>query len=476
MNHHRSFAVICGLSFWMIVHQSFRKYGSFKVGVDSTESLLFDRAEEFNALSEGIPFRETTWLRPWFKHLGKSQTTCFITVIDDDDRIRGVLPLERFGSRGWQWVGAGLCTDHTSVITREADREPVTRCIGEFLLKNVADPELGWDRLHFDGVVAGDPGMDLLLQQLGDANNIRLQSRTNVWFRSCTEGWESYLQGASRRQRRRHRTALRLLEETELPLEVRFAEDASSVAHYVSELIRLHQKHWRSQGQPGSYSKPGTRDFIQESTLEALERGRLLMPALFRTDPDTGEERIIAVQIHFVGDDQRMYCYSVGMDYDYADIKPGNLLNSFLLRMAHDGMHPGIDLMRGDEEYKKRMSADPVPLLIADVFAPTLCGQLDRLGHDFSLRVKQFYRQRRGRPLAHQLQHDEAFAKGYQAFLPNHAKGNSQINDPAANKAGITSDIGSHDESSSSEEPIDEGPILLPFGNFLADPVHPLSP
>lgn len=461
MNHHRCFAETRGLSFWMIIQSTFRKYGNFHVGAGSAESLLFDRADEFDALSEGIPFRETTWIRPWFKHLGKSKTTCFITVIDDADRIRGVLPLKRYGSRGWQTIGTDLCTDHTSVITTDGDREAVVQCIGAFLLKNVADPDLGWDRLHFDGIVAGDPGMDLLLQQFGDANNIRLQSRMHVWFRSCSEDWESYLQGASRRQRHRHRATLRLLEQTEFPLEVRFAEDETTVTQYVTELIRLHQKHWRSQGHPGSYSKPGTREFIQEAALEALSRGRLLMPALFRINPDTGEETIIAVQIHFIGDDQRLYCYSVGMDYDHADIKPGNLLNTFLLRMAHDGTSPGIDLMRGDEEYKKRMSADPVPLLIVDVFAPTLCGRLDRFGHDLNLRVKQLYRQRRGRPLTHRFQHDEAFAEGYRAFLPNPANDHSRLKESVINDSVIK-------DPSPREDQLDEGPILLPFASFVA--------
>lgn len=451
----------------MINQSSLLKYGQFHVSVETAESLLFDRADEFDALSEGIPFRETTWIRPWFKHLGKSKTTRLITVIDDEDRIRGVLPLERFGSRGWQTIGAELCADHISIITRDIDRDPVTRCIGEFLLKNVADPDLGWDRLRFDGVVAGDPGMDLLLKQLGDADNVRLQSRMNIWFRASTGDWESYLQMASRRQRHRYRASLRALEQTDLPLEVRIAEDETTVTKYVTELIRLHQKHWQSQGQPGSYSKSRTREFIQDAAIEAFRRGRLLLPALIQINPDTGEEIIIAVQIHFVGDDRRMYCYSVGMDYDYATIKPGNLLNTFLLRMAHDGAHPGIDLMRGDEEYKKRLSADPVPLLIVDVFAPTLCGRLDRFGHDFSLRVKQLYRQQRGRPTAYEFQHDEAFSAGYRSFLPTAVEAILKISDAA--RAEELPNESQLCESQLGEGQICEGPILLPFGKFVAD-------
>jgi hypothetical protein len=169
---------------------------------------------------------------------------------------------------------------------------------------------------------------------------------------------------------------------------------------------------------------------------------------MFRIDPTSGEEVMIAVQLHFLGNDQRLYCYSVAVNYEYAELTPGNLLNAYMLRMAHDGPHTGIDLLRGDEEYKKRMGADPVPLLDVDVFAPTRRGRLEQIRFDWLLQAKQHCRRQLGRPLARAFELDEAFAEDYRKFLP------------------VTAEATVDDDPSSMEELIDEDPILLSFSHF----------
>lgn len=386
--------------------------------VQSGQSLLVDRPEIWDSLSGGVPFRQTVWMKPWWEQFGREHLTCFITVVDRDDQIRGILPLQRYGRRGWQSVAAGLCTDYVSVLARQDDLDWVTTEIADFLIEHARHPELGWDQLHCEGVVAGDPGTASLVRHLRPKSNVRIESRMNVWYKSCEDDWETYLQNKSRKQRHRLRSMLRIFEQSEKTVEVRFANDPASVTNYLNCLIELHQRHWVENGQTGSFATRQSKTFIHDAAMKAFARCRLCLPVLFRLDPQTGQESIIAAQLHFIGDDDRLYCYSTGVNYDHSDLSPGTLLNMFLIRFAHDGDYVGIDLMRGDEDYKSRLGAEPLPLLSLDLFAPTVRGQIRRIAHDGLFRIKQFYRRRRQRETATEFSFEDAFAECYRERHP----------------------------------------------------------
>ncbi|TWT91363.1 GNAT family N-acetyltransferase [Neorhodopirellula pilleata] len=413
----------------------------------SAESLLNDRADEWDRLAGGVPFRQSMWLRPLWQRLGHSKQSCFLTVRDGDGRIRGILPLERFGSRGWQTIGSAPCTDHVSVLCRQSDRHIVIESLATFLITQVHDRELGWDCLHFEGVIGGDPAISELLSALDrQCAYVRIGSRMSVWFRSTDETWQDFISQCSRKHRHRLRQLLRQLESVDDGMRVTFPADETELAKYVNELIRLHQVHWQSQAEPGSYAADEMIHFIHDVALNAFRQERLFLPVLIRADPATGLDDVLAVQLHLIGDDGRLYCYSTGVNYEYSDRKPGNTLNAFVLRYAHENNFAGIDFMRGDEEYKSRIQAEPTPLLNIDVFAPTRIGRLKLSGHDISLCIKQSYRQLRNRPLNTVFGIDDAFDSRFRSTLPLHI-------DPI-------------ELNHKAESLCDDAPVIYPIGEY----------
>lgn len=422
-----------------------------RVLVQSPESLLNDQADAWDRLSGGVPFRRTMWLRPLWTHFGDSDRSCFLTVVDEDEQIRGLLPLERFGNRGWQTIGGFQCTDYVSLLCQESDRAAVADAIADFLVSRSKDPDVGWDRLHFEGVVAGDPAMACLIEKLeARLGSTRIESRMSVWYRACEDSWDQFLKNHSRKYRHRMRAMVRQFESTDDPIRVNFPQDQSTVTACLNELIRLHQAHWLSSGETGSFAAEGMIEFIHESALSALREGRLFFPVMTRTNPITKAESIVAAQLHFIGDDGRLYCYTTGVNYEHGDLTPGKLLNAYILHHLHernsaegpvsfDGRHPadeahpadevhpinrdrlkGVDFLRGDEEYKQRIYAQSAPLLTVDAFAPTLRGRVACLGHDWLQSAKQRYRRLRKRPPCDTFSTSEAFDSGYLRFLPEH--------------------------------------------------------
>lgn len=419
---------------------------------------LFTPSAQWNALAGGIPFRETSWLQSWWNQFSSHGDFLFITVLDENDAICGILPLQRRGARGWQTIAGGaICTDHVSLMVRPENRESVAEAIVDFLIENAIDPQVGWDRLLLEGSAAGDPAMQVLIEELQRrGSTIRLTTRTNLWFVPCRDDWETHLLSCSRRTRRRFRAFLKRIGDSgrvgaPAELHVRMPENEAEVIEAIEKLIELHQRRWQSQGQPGSYADPAMKEFVLAAAIDAFHRDRLLLPMLVRWGEKTQTEQIIAVQLYFVGGDQRLYCYSTGMDYDHAALSPGSLLNAFVLKYAHDNGCPGIDFMRGDEEYKKRLGGESIPILCAEVFAPTLRGHAQTRIHDGLFHAKQFVRQRRGRRLVQSLSLNEAFDPKFRAFLPTDNEPPEQQDDAAE-----------HDED-------DDLPVILPISIAMSN-------
>ncbi|SMP70656.1 Acetyltransferase involved in cellulose biosynthesis, CelD/BcsL family [Neorhodopirellula lusitana] len=456
---------------------------AYRAFVSAPEDLLLQNTDLWDGLSGGVPFRQTTWLRAWWNQYGKDQATCFITVVDQEDRVCGILPLCRLGRRGWTLIAAGhACSDHVSILSREDDQDGVAEALARFLVDHATDSELGWNRLAFDGVVAGDPGMRKLSQHLTDLQSVcRIQTRMSVWFKACEKDWAAHLERSSRRTRNRLRMMVDQFDKPDSTFAVRFADDEKSVKESLDVLIRLHQSHWQAKGESGSYATAGMVEMIHEAAIDALHRGTLFLPRLVQLDPATSAETILATQLHFIGDDQRLYCFSTGVNYDYSDLSPGTMLNNYLLYHAHEHGYAGIDFMRGDEAYKARLKAQPNPVLLIELFPPTLSGKMACTLYDNVLSLKQKVRQRRGTSVVATPTIEEAFAEHYRQHLPrtgftvsdSDPEGDIGIIDlqticpqwmQAANEAQLESTADDREELDD-----DSGPVILPITMPLTD-------
>lgn len=364
--------------------------------VESTRDLggLFADAELWNGLAAGIPFRETSWLRPWWSAFAEGRDPYVLVARDGTGKVQGLLPLYRDRHRTLRNLGDGhACSDCTSVIAAAGNAVAAGAAIGQFLGQAGDGGSDEWDLLEIDGILENDPGMVALATSLRQAGaSIHSHSRMSTWHLPCDESWDAYLSRATRKTRSRYR---RLLKRCRPQGTLAFAvyERPNEIETAIRATIDLHQARWNEVGLPGAFASARFRQFITDAMGDFALRDRVRPATL------TFEGRIIAGMINIIGGDRNLYVYNSGYDTSFSDLDPGIVLHTRLLRYAHDEGLAGIDYLRGDEPYKSRMKANPRRLLKLRAFAPAWRPRLRRAAWVTRFGLKQFVRKRIGRPL-----------------------------------------------------------------------------
>ena len=355
---------------------------------------LFAQPELWNRLAGGVPFRETSWLATWWQHFGGDREPFVLVARDRDQVVRGILPLyfdHHASGRTLRMVGDGVAfSDYVSILCEKEHSHDVAVAMGTFL----ADSNSGenhWNLIDIDGVVVDDAAMITLantLMKLG--GTVHAQSRMHTWFRPVKENWEEHLKLFSKTQRRKMRRWSEKVDKID-GLAKHNVTSADQVGTTLDSLIELHQRRWASVGEPGSFADPKFRSFIHDCVADFYVRGRLHLPTL------TYDDAIISGELHFIGGDQRLYCYSSGYDIDQAELEPGRILVVETLLDLYRNNWAGIDFLRGDEPYKKRMSAEATRVLRLRIAAASLVPQLKQAAWSAGFEMKQWARRRTGR-------------------------------------------------------------------------------
>ncbi|EMI20183.1 cellulose biosynthesis protein celD [Rhodopirellula maiorica SM1] len=360
-------------------------------------STLFGSPEEWNSLSGGVPFRQTSWLQPWWDQFGGQLEAYVLVARDAEEQICGILPLCRsFDSpRTLRFIGDNnACTDFASILLdpQDANAESIVDAMVQFLCEHTATDSEGWDFLELDGVSAGDPVMRCFSASLAKAGVIvHAQSRMSTWLLQAAESWEQQLSRHSKRTRKKTRGFLESVDKTP-GMERVIANSTEQVDEFMDAIIELHQRRWNAVGEPGTYADKQLRDFVTQMAHEMFRNDRLYLPVL-RLDG-----RIIGGELGILSDDL-LYIYSSGFDLDAANLEPGRILAVNTLKYVHDQGLRGIEYMRGDEPYKARSGAEPTPLLQLRVVAPRWWAKVCHSAWSAQFELKQWARRRTGREL-----------------------------------------------------------------------------
>ncbi len=369
----------------------------YSIEITSDIDSWLAQPDVWNSLSRGVPFRETSWLAAWWKHLGHDLTGYLVIARDSNGRVCGLLPLYRDGGttrgRTLRSLGDGnACTDDVSVLALDEHAIPVAEAIGRFLASQSTHAEHGWDLIDLDGILEGDMASGALARglRLGGAT-LHSHSRMNTWLKSTDGSWESQLTKMSKSNRRALVQSIKKFDSTE---HVDFVPTTDAdVSLNLCRLIELHQARWIAAGEPGTYAEPEFRHFIEDAVESFRQRGLLFFPTL------TFHDQMIAGELHFVGTNRISYCYSTGYNIVHADLEPGRMLNAQVLKSAHDQGFHGVELLRGDETYKQRLGATPRKLLRVRVVAPSFVPRLCHAAWKTQFELKQWMRRRAGRKL-----------------------------------------------------------------------------
>ena len=133
----------------------------------------------------------------------------------------------------------------------------------------------------------------------------------------------------------------------------------SNCLDYFNELRELHTARWRQAGQPGVLADPRVLAHHRESLPRLAHAGLLRLSAL-RLNGET-----LAVLYALADPPSRpsrtLYVYLPGFSLSRADLRPGTLMLAYAMdTAAREGMR-NVDLLRGDEPYKRIWHAETAP-------------------------------------------------------------------------------------------------------------------
>ena len=356
------------------------------------DSLLEDTST-WNRLARGVPFRETSWLGPWWRRFGADKEAFVPVARDASNAIVGLLPLYRSSGRTLAIIGEGqACSDYVSVLAQSPRAEEAATAIGRYLSQCAGDHRIGWDMISIEGVVEGDRPMAALTTALRTGGaSLHAQSRMSTWFKPADACWDEHLKHFGKTQRRKMRRWSEKIDKTK-GLEKVLPQSPQQAKEFLLALIDLHQRRWNEAGEMGSYADQAFQDYMVACADDFYRRGRLYLPMLSMND------RMIGGELHFLGGDNRLYCYSSGYDVDAAELEPGRVLCVDTLLQLYRENLDGIDYLRGDEPYKKRMAATPRRVFHLRAVAPTLLPKLRHAAWCTRFELKQWMRRRTGRP------------------------------------------------------------------------------
>lgn len=356
---------------------------------------------EWDALAGDVPFRRGDWCRTWWQHYGQSGRLFVLSVRDEGGTLRGLAPwfVERKGARGRvvAFLGSGeVCSDYQTILCWPEDVQAVARALAKWLAAaqrtksglNGSSDRDAWDLIELENAPADDAPLLALQAELREQGcDVQTLPGLNCWRLDLPGDFETYVERLSKNHRKLVRRIVTRQYETSR-CELRTVQDEAEFDAAFDLLIELHQKRWRSQGEPGVFASPRFTAFHREMARGLLAQGRLRLNRILI------EGRPVAVD-YFIAGGQVLYGYQGGVDPDALDEQPGNLATIGLLRSAVAEGFAAVDFLRGDEPYKPHFRAEPRTCVNVEIIPPRLSSRIRNSAWNAARRVKNWLHQER---------------------------------------------------------------------------------
>ena len=304
---------------------------------------------QWNALwlkdPHAMPFQSPEWLLPWWRQFGQPDLRAI--TVSQHGRLVAFLPFYIYrepNSRERQLLLLGVATtDYLGgIFSQDCTLKHVQTAL------DLLQREGGWDFLHASQLLPHS----MLSQSLQrDSNAQRWNGENCSRMRAVTI---AELPVKIRRNIMYYRN--RAMRRGSLELTV---ADSSNWAEAFDALERLHTTRWQSSGQPGVLADPRVLAWHREA-LPLLQAGGVLRLCSLRL---SGE--IIGVLYSLIDPPSRpertQYFYLTAFSPEHGDLRPGTLLLGLAIEHAANKGVRTIDMLRGDESYKKIWHVESVP-------------------------------------------------------------------------------------------------------------------
>jgi CelD/BcsL family acetyltransferase involved in cellulose biosynthesis len=316
----------------------------------------------WNRLAGDVPFRQSQWLIPWWRHYGpvigsaQRQVELFTLGVYEAGELVGLAPwyLDRSAARGRivRFLGSGeVCSDYLTILAAPGRRDEVADALADWLTRvgGSTGPD-SWDMLALAGVERGDPMISRLVARLYTARaGVFVQAAANTWRIDLPTDWHEYLERLSKSHRKQiRRLERRVLDTGQVVMHT--ATSPEGLHEGWQHLTTLHQRRMQSLGQCGCFSSPTFAAFHSEATVRLFRAGQVRLHWLERAG------RTIAAEYHLVGG-RTLYVYQGGIEPALLRDEPGRLATIATLRLALADNFRGFDFCRGDEGYKAHWRA-----------------------------------------------------------------------------------------------------------------------
>ena len=293
------------------------------------------------------PFQAPEWLLPWWSSFGQPDLRT-LTVWRDNELL-AILPLyiyEEPNSRERQLLlmGAGTSDYLDGIFSPECTSAHIIAALDH--LKREKD----WDVAHF----SQSPPHSPLFQALSTLDQQTMQAyeaESCSWIPAVSR---TELPSKIRRDLRNHRKFVK--EGGDLEVVV---ADQNNWEPLFWQLVKLHRERWERVGEMGVLADPAVLAWHRRAIPQLLSSGLLRFLAL------RVHGEVIAALYSLLDSDapkiKTQYLYLIGHSAKYAKLRPGTLLMALAIEQAAAAGINHVDLLRGDESYKRFWNAQRTP-------------------------------------------------------------------------------------------------------------------
>lgn len=292
------------------------------------------------------PFQSPQWLLPWWRSFGQElRTVC----VYHDDQLTGILPFYLYHESGndhRKLLPLGVSTSDyiDGVFSPLCNAGSIAKALDLLC----ADDD--WHALHLVQLRAGSKLLTAL-QRFG------LHTGTRFETQSCSRMPASTLPELPTKIRR---NAMYYRNRAQRAGNLEFSiSEPSTLAGDFETMVRMHTDRWRERGEMGALADDRVVRWHREA-LPLLDSAGLLRLSSLSLDG-----KIIAILYSLVDPSSRpartQYFYLPAYSIHHADLRPGTVLTALAIdHAAREGVDT-IDMLRGEEEYKKLWHTEKTP-------------------------------------------------------------------------------------------------------------------
>ncbi len=331
--------------------------------LEAMEETWRELAEAGNA----HPFQSFDWIKTWWDFFGDNNEL-YIILVWKDSTLVGLAPLYKetfnlslvsdyrkirfIGGRLPHQVAKGFFfnyspADYLDFIALPGYEDIVVSAVVNHLAENRNEyEEVELDELSENGVAGS-----VLTRALGAQEWEYDIEEKEVCPKLIVENdWEDYLMDLHRKTRYKLRYGKRAFTEKDKLKFIR--EDENKIEDQLDRFINLHQKRWHRLGCAGIFADDRFADFFKQVALAQHEKDRLWL-----AQAEDKKGNLVAANVAF-WINGRIYDYQKAIDTEtpLSKFGPGNGLQYFMLKKAHEQSAEVVELLRGEERYKFKIA------------------------------------------------------------------------------------------------------------------------